>query len=305
MGDLPFIKFFYGDWLKDTVMLEAETRGFWLDMILYMHNQGHTGVFEGTWKEAAKAGRCDLEQTKRAVEELQKYEVADVENLTVRSMSDECQVDVRIINRRMVREEKERETNRLHKQASRKRKKKPDGQVDVREMSPRARAGDLQSPESRVQSPDPLPDSRDQKEKPLSGKPSVKVNPELESKIDQVIEYLNSKTGAEFDLNLALYRRPIRARLRDGKMSVKDLCLVVDFKHVDEYLLGKGLVRPQTLFGTKCDSYLQAARQAPPVKISKMMQNFKTFVESGDDDQRGVRPDDRPDDGFVSDDPFP
>ena len=82
----------------------------------------------------------------------------------------------------------------------------------------------------------------------------------LNEQIDQVLIYLNRKTGKNFKLNTQTYRSVIKARMKEG-FTVEDFCRVVDIKTAEwgkdkkmsEYL------RPQTLFGTKMDSYLQSA----------------------------------------------
>ena len=83
---------------------------------------------------------------------------------------------------------------------------------------------------------------------------------DTEFDIDDVIDYLNRKTGKSFRVNTQSYRSCIRARMREG-FRKEDFFKVVDIKcaewgndrKMQEYL------RPQTLFGTKMDSYLQTA----------------------------------------------
>lgn len=80
--------------------------------------------------------------------------------------------------------------------------------------------------------------------------------------IDEAIQYLNSVAGKNFKPTTKKYRSAINARLREG-YSIDDLKQVVDSKFAqwgndakfDEYL------RPQTLFGTNFDSYLDASKK--------------------------------------------
>lgn len=76
------------------------------------------------------------------------------------------------------------------------------------------------------------------------------------------VEYLNGRCNREFRASDSSLRHPI-ARLKAG-MTLADLKRIVDFKagqwlgdpERQEYL------RPETLFGTKAEGYLQAARAA-------------------------------------------
>lgn len=72
---------------------------------------------------------------------------------------------------------------------------------------------------------------------------------------DEVIEYLNQKNGSNFRSTEA-HKKHIVARINDG-FGIEDFKKVIDLKHkqwkdseMEKYL------RPQTLFGSKFDSYL-------------------------------------------------
>lgn len=75
----------------------------------------------------------------------------------------------------------------------------------------------------------------------------------------EVVEYLNQKTGKNFKHTSKVTQRHIRARLAEG-FTVNDFKQVIDNKCSDwlrdqkmkEYL------RPETLFGTKFESYLNS-----------------------------------------------
>lgn len=94
----------------------------------------------------------------------------------------------------------------------------------------------------------------------LSGKP----DPAL---IQEVVQYLNAKTGRAFRAKGTSTATHIRARFREG-WSLDDFRAVIDSKVKDwggdpkmaPYL------RPETLFGTKFESYLQVARAGKTVK---------------------------------------
>lgn len=98
------------------------------------------------------------------------------------------------------------------------------------------------------------------------------------AKIKEIIAYLNDKLGTRYSASSKKSTSHISARLNEGN-SVEDFKLVIDQKYKDwfgteyaEYL------RPETLFGTKFESYLNKAIMNKPKTIK---QNVKV-------DQNGV-----------------
>ena len=97
----------------------------------------------------------------------------------------------------------------------------------------------------------------------LSGKPDPKC-------VESIVQYLNAKTGREFTAKSKVARKHILARLKDGH-GLDDFKRVIDFKvgqwgrdeKMAEYL------RPETLFGTKFDSYLAVAKSGVKVKAGE------------------------------------
>jgi uncharacterized phage protein (TIGR02220 family) len=86
---------------------------------------------------------------------------------------------------------------------------------------------------------------------------------------DRIIDYLNAKTGKSFRASTEATRRLIRARWNEG-FREEDFRRVIDAKckewkgtNMEVYL------RPQTLFGTKFESYLNAvgAIEAASAKV--------------------------------------
>lgn len=104
-------------------------------------------------------------------------------------------------------------------------------------------------------------------ENTLSGKPDS-------APIQEVVEYLNTKTGREFKPKSASTATHIRARFRDG-FSIADLKSVIDAK-VKEWGDDPKMapyLRPETLFGTKFESYLQVAKTGRVVKVEARKAN--------------------------------
>ena len=85
----------------------------------------------------------------------------------------------------------------------------------------------------------------------------------------EVVEYLNQKTGKNFKHTSKVTQRHIRARLAEG-FTVSDFKQVID-KKCSDWLRDqkmKEYLRPETLFGTKFESYLNSktttAKQTGP-----------------------------------------
>lgn len=94
---------------------------------------------------------------------------------------------------------------------------------------------------------------------------------QVESDVDEVIDYLNIKTKSNFRKTTKAYRKAIKARLNEG-YSLNDLKAVIDSRmdkwgndaEMREYL------RPQTLFApSHFDAYLNEANKPRPSNKSK------------------------------------
>lgn len=98
--------------------------------------------------------------------------------------------------------------------------------------------------------------------------------------IDLVINYLNQKTGQHYRTGTPKTRKLIRARIKE-KFTLDDFKTVID-KKASEWLGDKKMeqyLRPETLFGTKFESYLNAR----PTKA------VKSFVPAvGEDPLEGL-----------------
>lgn len=93
---------------------------------------------------------------------------------------------------------------------------------------------------------------------------------------DEVVDYLNERTDSKYTYERSSTLKAINARLKEG-FSVDDLKMVVDHRvtkwandpNMAEYL------RPETLFGNKCEGYLNAAKRSlktpnvPPQRRNK------------------------------------
>lgn len=80
-----------------------------------------------------------------------------------------------------------------------------------------------------------------------------------------IVSYLNEKAGADFKPSSKATKDHIRARWSEG-FRVEDFQTVIDYK-TEEWLSDEKMqqyLRPQTLFATKFESYLQAAKANRP-----------------------------------------
>ena len=96
----------------------------------------------------------------------------------------------------------------------------------------------------------------------LSGKPDC-----LASKVKEIVEYLNSVLGTSYRVSSKKNTSLINARLRDG-FTVDDFKTVIDKKAAawrDDPNMAKYL-RPETLFGTKFEGYLNELTAAEGVQ---------------------------------------
>lgn len=99
--------------------------------------------------------------------------------------------------------------------------------------------------------------------------------PQISADIEQVVDYLNNKAGKKFKSTTVETVKPIRARLNEG-FTVEDFKNVIDIKvaeWADDEKMNKYL-RPQTLFGTKFQSYLNQKAQAKKATASYDLDSY-------------------------------
>ncbi len=98
--------------------------------------------------------------------------------------------------------------------------------------------------------------------------------------ISEIIDYLNQKTGKHFRKSIANTARNINARIKEG-FTVDDFKAVIDKKVIewskDERM--KQYLRPQTLFGTKFESYLNQDLVEHKSQTDKAIDVAKNVIE--------------------------
>lgn len=80
-----------------------------------------------------------------------------------------------------------------------------------------------------------------------------------EDRYAEIVDYLNAKAGTRYKASTASTRKLIKARLKEG-FTVEDFKAVID-KKCGEWLSNSKMeqyLRPETLFGTKFEGYLNA-----------------------------------------------
>lgn len=100
-----------------------------------------------------------------------------------------------------------------------------------------------------------------------------------------VIDYLNGKIGARYKANSAINKRLIDARVKEG-YKLDDFKRVIDNKvasWAQDQKMSKYL-RPQTLFGTKFESYLNERAPNVPAHASFGAEAYATGAIEGVDD---------------------
>lgn len=80
MGKTPYLPFYYLDWGSDARLSQCSpaTRGIWADLICDMHDLKES-VVTGRLERLARTCRCNIEEMKKAIEELIETKTAEIE----------------------------------------------------------------------------------------------------------------------------------------------------------------------------------------------------------------------------------
>lgn len=95
------------------------------------------------------------------------------------------------------------------------------------------------------------------KEHPLPPKGGAQAQPghTFSDQVKEIVDYLNEKAGKHYKAKTDKTKRLIHARMKEG-FTVSDFKKVIDNKLHDDWFVKKGFMRPETLFGTKFEGYL-------------------------------------------------
>lgn len=116
MGKQPSFQFYPGDWRKDPAIQRAcmTTRGVWWELVCCMWENDERGSISGTLQQLCRILGATEEELKIALEEIRSLKIGDVQ------LSEEGVY--KISNRRMVREEAERQSGRARQEKFRSKK---------------------------------------------------------------------------------------------------------------------------------------------------------------------------------------
>ena len=81
--------------------------------------------------------------------------------------------------------------------------------------------------------------------------------------VADIIAYLNKVTGSHYKPTTPKTQKQIKARMQEG-FTVADFKTVIDKKNQDEWFVTGGFMRPETLFGTKFEGYLNERPKNQP-----------------------------------------
>jgi uncharacterized phage protein (TIGR02220 family) len=114
-------------------------------------------------------------------------------------------------------------------------------------------------------------------QKSTNKKKDKEININTLSFINDIIAYLNQKAGTKYRVTVAKTKSLIQARMKEG-FSLDDFKSVIDIKvsewHGDEKM--RRYLRPETLFGTKFESYLN---QTPKQEVKNELPMFTLSQE--------------------------
>lgn len=103
------------------------------------------------------------------------------------------------------------------------------------------------------------PRTPENESQPLLNEPQTPAQPKEPDPTEEVIDYLNQHAGTHYKATTANTRKLIKARLKEG-FTVDEFKIVID-KKCAEWLNNRDMaqyLRPETLFGPKFESYLNA-----------------------------------------------
>lgn len=112
MNRLPWFSFYPADWIKGTRELSHPEKAIWIDLLAYMWESPTRGKIVSDWPGIARMTGTEWLECSTIVTELSNKKVLEVT---------EANQKVTIISRRMQREEKHRESNRIKQRNFKKR----------------------------------------------------------------------------------------------------------------------------------------------------------------------------------------
>ena len=123
MGKNPAFLFYPGDWIQDTRPLSLAAKGAWIDLLCAMWRSQTKGSLTLSIVGYSRLIGATVDQTTSVIKELTDLQICDTVTL--------CNGDVTLINRRMMKEEKERISTRFRVKRYRNNTEKRDCNANV------------------------------------------------------------------------------------------------------------------------------------------------------------------------------
>lgn len=115
-SNLPWVKFWVRDWIIDTQTMSQNQKACWFDLLCQMWVNGASELIMDYESLAALWKFPALEEAQEMITSLAMKRVCDVEFPDSKETSVDCNEDVRIICRRLVKEEIDRKLNAKYQQ---------------------------------------------------------------------------------------------------------------------------------------------------------------------------------------------
>lgn len=77
MAKEPYLKFYMGDYIKDTRILPLNVRGAWADLILFMWDNDPKGEISGTMDDFSRLMCCSVEEANLVIQTLKQRKIFD------------------------------------------------------------------------------------------------------------------------------------------------------------------------------------------------------------------------------------
>lgn len=129
------------------------------------------------------------------------------------------------------------------------------------------------------------PQTQDDEPLPLLDKPQTPTQPNEPDPTEEVVNHLNLRAGTHYKATTANTRKLVKARLKEG-FTISEMKLVIDKKCAD-WLNNQDMakyLRPETLFGPKFESYLNA-KSTPQNNRNNMSNHESAYCAPAAEDE--------------------
>ena len=166
-GKTPAFQFYVKDWLSDPELQKAHptTRGIWINLLCYMWDAPDKGILKTNERELCQLGSCFPEDVEVFLSDAKRLNFCECKwdkSGTCPTLGQACPTNVTIQNRRMFRENKQRQKDRLRKQEYRNKKTEQEQKKEMSHTCPKN-----VPPPSPTPTPTPTPNAKIKERKEL------------------------------------------------------------------------------------------------------------------------------------------